>query len=211
MKAKKTRSSAIPTKSKATRSKPRQVPACLYARTAPHPRAPADGNKAGYPQISQKDADFGNFKSAKSAQSADLLCLMRVAGNGEMKARKTTSSATKCHPDQSKTTRSRPRQVPARLYARTAPHARAGTRGPRPCFEGAQFVRRCAPFLKVRILENAGDSFEDAHPFPRCARKLRTFERRLVRSPVSAGSHDLSCTADLPRRLRPLGELVQMS
>jgi hypothetical protein len=32
-------------------------------------------------------------------------------------------------------------------------------------------------FLKVRILENAGDSFEDAHPFPRCAPKtaqLRT-------------------------------------
>jgi hypothetical protein len=66
------------------------------------------------------------------------------------------------------------------------------------------------PFLEVRILENAGDSFEDAHLFPRCARKLSIFERRWARSPVSAGSHDLSCTADVPRRLRPLDEFVQM-
>jgi hypothetical protein len=27
----------------------------------------------------------------------------------------------------------------------------------------------------VRILENPEDSFEDAHPFPRCARKVRIF------------------------------------
>src|ERR1700722_9743003 len=49
-------------------------------------------------------------------------------------------------------------------------------------------------FSKVRILENAGDSFEDAHLFARCARKLSIFERRWARSPVSAGSHALSCT-----------------
>ena len=36
-------------------------------------------------------------------------------------------------------------------------------------FEGAQ------RFREVRILENPGDSFEDAHHFPRCARKLRIF------------------------------------
>ena len=41
-----------------------------------------------------------------------------------------------------KTQRSRPKQVPTRLYARTAPGA-----GPRPCFEGAQGVRRCAAFF----------------------------------------------------------------
>ena len=40
-----------------------------------------------------------------------------------------------------------------------------------PWFEGAQLVRRCAGFRKVRILENPEDFFEDAHPFPRCARK----------------------------------------
>jgi hypothetical protein len=28
----------------------------------------------------------------------------------------------------------------------------------------------------VRILEKPEDFFEDAQPFPRCARKLRTFE-----------------------------------
>ena len=28
---------------------------------------------------------------------------------------------------------------------------------------------------KVRILENPGDFFEGAHPFPRCARKVSTF------------------------------------
>ncbi len=33
-------------------------------------------------------------------------------------------------------------------------------------------------FSKVRILENPGDLFEDAHPFPRCARKVRTFAER---------------------------------
>jgi hypothetical protein len=33
-------------------------------------------------------------------------------------------------------------------------------------------------FSKVRILENPDDFFEDAHPFPRCARKVRTFAER---------------------------------
>ena len=32
-------------------------------------------------------------------------------------------------------------------------------------------------FRKVRILENAGDSFEDAHPFTRCAPKTAMLER----------------------------------
>ena len=103
------------------------------------------------------------------------------------------------------TMQSRPKQVPARLHARTAPRA-----GPRPC-------RRCAPdskdahrFSKVRTLENAGDSFEDAHPFPRCARKLSNFERRQVRSRPSPGSHALSCALNIPRRLRRIDEFVQM-
>jgi hypothetical protein len=51
----------------------------------------------------------------------------------------------------------------------------------RNLFEGAQH------FLEVRILENAGDSFEDAHRFPRCARKVRLLEGRRARSPVPAG------------------------
>ena len=46
--------------------------------------------------------------------------------------------------------RSRPQHVPARLYARTAPGA-----GPRPCFEGAQFVRRCAGFSRSGHLGKA--------------------------------------------------------
>jgi len=53
-------------------------------------------------------------------------------------------------------------------------------RGPaskvRTLFEDAQ------PFQQVRILEKPGDSFEGAHLFPRCARKLRTFERSAVRA-----------------------------
>jgi hypothetical protein len=55
---------------------------------------------------------------------------------------------------------------------------RVGPGGPskvRTAPEGAQ------PFAKVRILENPDDSFEDAHPFPRCAPKsahLRGTARR---------------------------------
>jgi hypothetical protein len=45
----------------------------------------------------------------------------------------------------------------------------------RTWFEGAQ------GFSKVRILENLGDFFEDAHPFPRCARKVRIFGKRICR------------------------------
>jgi hypothetical protein len=41
----------------------------------------------------------------------------------------------------------------------------------RNLFEGAQ------QFSKVRILENAGDSFEDAHRFARCARKSAPLRR----------------------------------
>jgi hypothetical protein len=41
-------------------------------------------------------------------------------------------------------------------------------------------------FREVRILEKPGDSFEDAHPFPRCARKLRTFKRSTVRTRARA-------------------------
>jgi hypothetical protein len=43
-------------------------------------------------------------------------------------------------------------------------------------FEDAQ------PFQQVSILEKPGDFFEGAHLFRRCARKLRTFERRTVRA-----------------------------
>jgi hypothetical protein len=62
----------------------------------------------------------------------------------------------------------------------------------------------------VRILENPGDSFEDAHSFPRCARKLSIFERRRARSGPPAGSHALSSTPNVPRRLRRADEFVQM-
>jgi len=65
-----------------------------------------------------------------------------------------------------------PTQVAARLDAATAP-------GPGPCpgskvrtpFEDAH------PNSKVRILENPGDFFEGAHPFPRCAPKSEHLRR----------------------------------
>ena len=47
-------------------------------------------------------------------------------------------------------------------------------------------------FPNVRILENPGDFFEDAHPFPRCARKVRTFEDR-SRYAQTPGSFLLFC------------------
>ncbi len=50
---------------------------------------------------------------------------------------------------------SRPKSVTTRLYARTALHPRAVTRGPRPCFEGAHRLRRCAPFSKGAHLGKA--------------------------------------------------------
>src|SRR5580658_5236644 len=53
--------------------------------------------------------------------------------------------------------------------------------------EGAQPLRRCSPNLKVRILENPGDFFEGAHPFPRCARKVSIFVERCSRG--SSGPH----------------------
>jgi len=56
-------------------------------------------------------------------------------------------------------------------------------RGPskmRTLFEGAQ------PFRKVRILENPDDSFEDAHPFPRCAPKTEHLRITTSRSGLKA-------------------------
>src|ERR1700722_11133096 len=89
--------------------------------------------------------------------------------------------------------RSRPKQVSARLYASTAPSP-----GRRPGSKVRTGFEDAHRFSKVRILENPGDSFEDAHLFPRCARKLSIFETRRARSPVLVGSPDLSCTADVP-------------
>ena len=69
--------------------------------------------------------------------------------------------------------RSRPKQVPARLYARTAPGA-----GPRPCFEGAQFVskmrtgfRKCASWKSPKIPSKMRTLFQGAHE------KLRIFRK----------------------------------
>ncbi len=85
------------------------------------------------------------------------------------------------HPETetSKPTRSRPKHVPARLYPPTAPHPRAGTRGPEPCFEGAHGIRRCAGFSKScaswktpKIPSKVRSHFQDAH------RKLRTFGQK---------------------------------
>jgi hypothetical protein len=59
-------------------------------------------------------------------------------------------------------------------------------------FEGAH------PFREVRILENPGDFFEDAHLFPRCARKLRIFERRTARTRAPAlGRGRVQCSETL--------------
>jgi hypothetical protein len=68
------------------------------------------------------------------------------------------------------TKRSRPRQVAARLYARTAPHPRAGTRGPRPRFEGAHPIRRCAAFSTSAHLGKARRFLRRCAPFS----KMRT-------------------------------------
>jgi hypothetical protein len=61
---------------------------------------------------------------------------------------------------------SRPKQVTARLYASTAPGP-----GQRPGSKVRTAFEDAHGFRKVRILENPGDFFEDAHPFPRCAQK----------------------------------------
>ena len=81
----------------------------------------------------------------------------------------------------------------------TAPAS--GGRGPaskvRTSFEDAHH------FSKVRILENPEDSFEDAHPFPRCARKVRTFAERW---PGASRSSWVGHTLSVPEstRRRPL-------
>jgi hypothetical protein len=79
--------------------------------------------------------------------------------------------------------RPRPKPAAARLYASTAP-------GPGRCpgskvrtpFEDAQ------RFWEVRILENPGDFFEDAHPFPRCARKSAHLRREQTKSGWQSGT-----------------------
>jgi hypothetical protein len=61
------------------------------------------------------------------------------------------------------TKRSTPKHAPARLYATTAPHPRAGLRGPRPC-------RRCAPYSKMRTLFQKCASWKS----PEIPSKVRT-------------------------------------
>jgi hypothetical protein len=68
--------------------------------------------------------------------------------------------------------RSRPKQVPARLYATTAPGA-----GPRPCLKVRNLFEDAHGFRKVRIWENLENSFEGAHPFRRCAPKSAHLRR----------------------------------
>src|SRR5580700_2574544 len=73
----------------------------------------------------------------------------------------------------SPTIESRPRPAAARLYASTAPGpGRCPGSKVRTSFEDAHRIR------KVRILENPDVFFEDAHPFPRCARKTAHLRER---------------------------------
>ena len=76
--------------------------------------------------------------------------------------------------------------------------------------EGAHFVRRCAPFSKVRILENPGDFFEDAHPFPRCARKTGGLSEggKKNRALGGGGSGDAELGPGLPPACKPCLELA---
>ena len=102
-----------------------------------------------------------------------------------------------------KTRPSRPKPVAARLYASTAPGP--GHRPGRRCtvFEGAHQSR------KVRILENLDDSFEDAHPFPRCATIWYASSRRKQRGWVFRRRRWPRMAAGSRRRLDWPGSFIQ--
>src|SRR5580704_19150217 len=93
----------------------------------------------------------------------------------------------------------RPKPAAARLYAPTAPGpGRCPGSKVRTVFEDAHHFR------EVRILENPGDFFEDAHPFPRCARKtaqLRKEEEN--RAPSGGGAGDAELGHGLPPACQP--------
>jgi hypothetical protein len=171
----------------------------------------ADRKKAGYPQISQKDADFeiqiGETRARPwtwcRAMRRALLRLgsaglsMRFGSEGlSMRLGSTQHNAIEAEASACTTLRVNG-TAPASGYPRAE-----GLPKVRTLFEDAHHCR------EVRILENPGDSFEDAHPFPRCARKLSIFERRRARSRLPAGSHALSSTPNVPRSLRRVDEFV---
>ncbi len=147
--------------------------------------------KAGYPQMTQvlkfKEErrrvqrprlwvrEFGNLGAEGSHRGQVSSNVKRVRTPTQSRGRGTQTAGSNT---------SKPKQAPARLYARTAPGA-----GPRPCrrcaiVQGAQhflksahlgkcrrFLRRCAPFCKVRT-ENCAPSKGDGlgHRFrPACA------------------------------------------
>jgi hypothetical protein len=84
----------------------------------------------------------------------------------------------------------RPRPDAARLYAspapgparlsstlRLRPEGSSPKSGQSPGSKVRTWFEGAHCFSKVRILENLGDFFEDAHPFPRCARKSEHLRR----------------------------------
>jgi hypothetical protein len=106
-----------------------------------------------------------------------------------------------CAPDSFRrhASRSRPKQVPARLDATTALHPRAGTRGPRPC-------RRCAISSKMRTVFEECASWKTSM-IPSKMRTLFQGAHRKVR--IFEGGTKIVCqtgpvgTAGAWSRLRP--------
>src|ERR1700722_4368616 len=91
--------------------------------------------------------------------------------------------------DWSKAMRSKPKQAPTRLYARTAQGA-----GPRPCFEGAHCVRRCALVFESAHLGKSRRFLRRCAPF--CKVRTKTAHLRRIRAPRSSGPSSLARVPD---------------
>jgi hypothetical protein len=96
----------------------------------------------------------------------------------------------------------RPKPMGARLYASTAPGP-----GRRPGSKVRTPLRRCAPFSKVRILENPDVFFEDAQAFTRCAHKTAHLRRAACRGPSVRRGHPFQ-GGPFPDRELPVIPLV---
>jgi hypothetical protein len=137
--------------------------------------------KAGYPQISQRTQIFGiqigevcvicGFPLPSGCRRRPghgpgplcraMRCALLRAGSAGLSMRLFSKQHKAIEAEASVCTTLRKNgTAPASGYPRAAALPKVRT-----LFEGAQ------AFRKVRILENPGDSFEDAHPFPRCAPK----------------------------------------
>ncbi len=132
----------------------------------------ADRKKAGYPQISQKDADFevqiGETRAWPWTRCRAMRrALLRVGPAGLSMRFGSAGLSMRFISTQHKAIEA---EASVCTTLRENGTARAGA-GPRPCRRCARCSKMRTDFSKVRILENAGDSFEDAHPFARCARK----------------------------------------